>query len=568
MNIIHKICIGLKLKTICMNLDFVIWIILLSPLAFLATAILSWFQPGMRPMLTKRMGISSAFLSIITAAISGFFVIKYGLFESALLGINDFGLSIRLDSVSMIMYSMIAIIAFIVMKFSLNYLDGDRNHGRFIGRLAATIASVQLLVLSGNLGLLLISWILTSISLHRLLVFYRDRPGAISAARKKFIMARLGDLCLLIAVTLLYLQFETGNMESIFEQISLASLPLNVEAAAIALVFAALFKSAQFPTHGWLIEVMETPTPVSALLHAGLLNAGPFLLIRMAFVMDASTYAPMFIIVIGGFTAMFASLAFLTQTSVKTALGYSSVAHMGFSLMVCGLGVYPAAMLHLVAHSFYKAHSFLSSGSIIDSIRASKVKKAKRTGNPFKIATGFVLALGIYAGFAIIWGIDPNKEIALLAIGAIMVMGLSTLFTSALDTNGSFQLVLRASLLALIVALSFFTLESGFHFLLSGQVPELSGLSVTEGWLIAGVLLAFGLVVLFQILAPLFASGQTYTALAIHLRNGLYANAILDRIIGSLRIPAPAHNSIAIEQLEMSKQQEPAAIEKLEKQAV
>ncbi|MCA6075039.1 proton-conducting transporter membrane subunit [Fulvivirga sedimenti] len=551
-----------------MNLDFIILIILLSPLAFLATAIVSWFQPGMRPILTKRMGISSALLSIITAAISGFFVIKYGLLESSLLGVNNLGFSVRLDSVSMIMFSMIAVIAFIVMKFSLNYLDGDRNHGRFIGRLAATIASVQLLVLSGNLGLLLISWILTSISLHRLLVFYHDRPGAISAARKKFIMARLGDLCLLIAVSLLYAQFGTGNMETIFQQINLASLPVNVEAAAIALVFAALFKSAQFPTHGWLIEVMETPTPVSALLHAGLLNAGPFLLIRMAFVMDASIYAPIFIITIGGFTAMFASLAFLTQTSVKTALGYSSVAHMGFSLMVCGLGVYPAAMLHLVAHSFYKAHSFLSSGSIIDSIRTSKVKMTKRTGSPIKIAAGFMLALGIYAAFALLWGIDPNKELALLAIGAIMVMGLSTLFTSALDSNGSFQLVIRASILALIVATSFFTLESGFHYLLAGQVPDLSGLSLTEMWLIGGVLLAFSMVVFFQILAPLFGTSQTYTAVAIHLRNGLYANAVLDRIIGSLRIPAPAHGSIAIEQLEMNKRQESVTIEKLEKEVI
>ncbi len=551
-----------------MNSDFIVLIILLSPLAFLATAIVSWFQPGMRPLLTKRMGIISSLLSITTAAISGFFVIKYGLLESSFIGFNNLGLSIRLDSVSIIMFAMIAIIAFIVVKFALNYLDGDRNHGRFIGRLAATIASVQLLVLSGNLGLLLISWILTSISLHRLLVFYHDRPGAISAARKKFIMARLGDVCLLIAVSLLYVQFGTGNMETIFQEINLASLPVNVEAAAIALVFAALFKSAQFPTHGWLIEVMETPTPVSALLHAGLLNAGPFLLIRMAFVMDASMYAPMIIIVVGGFTAMFASLAFLTQTSVKTALGYSSVAHMGFSLMVCGLGVYPAAMLHLVAHSFYKAHSFLSSGSIIDSIRASKVKKAKRTGSPFRIAAGFILALAVYAGFAYIWGIDPDMELALLAIGAIMVMGLSTLFTSALDSNGSFQLIIRAAILALIVATSFFTLESGFHFILAGQVPELSGLNLTEVWLIAGVLMAFGLVVFFQILAPLFGTSQTYTALAIHLRNGLYANAVLDRIIGSLRIPAPAHTSIAIEQLEMSKQQEPVSIDKLEKQAV
>ncbi len=382
--------------------DFVILIVLLSPLAFLGTAIVSWFQPGLRPILTKRMGMSSSIFTMIAAAISGFFVIQNGLLESSLLGFNELGFSIRLDALSIIMFTMIAIIGFIVVKFAQNYLDGDPEQGRFIGRLAATIASVQLLVLSGNLGLLLISWILTSISLHRLLVFYKDRPGAQVAARKKFIMARLGDACLFVTVLLLYLQFGTGNLEVIFNELKgmLASgiIPTEIEGAAILLALAALFKSAQFPTHGWLIEVMETPTPVSALLHAGLLNAGPFLLLRMAYVMEASTYAPVLIITIGGFTALFASVAFLTQTSVKTALGYSSVAHMGFSLLVCGLGVYPAAMLHLVAHSFYKAHSFLSSGSIIDSLRASKVKKAERSGSPWRIALGFILAMVVYTG--------------------------------------------------------------------------------------------------------------------------------------------------------------------------
>ncbi len=512
---------------------------LFAPAAFAATAIASWFQPGFKPVLVKRMGIISAILSIVLAATSGFLVFGKGLLQSELVGANELGFSIRLDALSSLMMGLIALLGFIIVKFSGNYLDGDQRQGAFMGRLAATIASVQLLVLSGNLGLLFVTWTLTSISLHRLLVFYPERPGAQIAARKKFILARLGDASLLIAFGMLYRQFGSGNLEVIFNAIkntSAADLPfMAIEGPALFLVLAAVLKSAQFPTHGWLIEVMETPTPVSALLHAGLLNAGPFLIIRMAFVMDASTLAPVILMIIGGFTALFASVAYLTQTSIKTALGYSSVAHMGFSLMVCGLGVYPAAMLHLVAHSFYKAHAFLSSGSVIDVVRGSKVTRSIPSVSALTVVSGIVMALTLYTGFALLWGIDPAYEFALLVVGAVIVLGLSRLFTSALAVKGT-ALLLQASLLALLVTVAFFTLESGARHLLAEQLPALT----LPGWgtlLTAGVLLiAFGLVVFVQIIAPQLSPTPFYRSLAIHVRNGFYANALFDRLVGALTL--------------------------------
>lgn len=550
-----------------MNQNYIALLALLSPAVFVLTAIVSWFQPGIRPIILKKLATYATLVSIIIAAISGFFVISYGLLETPLLGIQELGLSIRLDSVSTLMLAMIALLGFIVVRFSLNYLDGDTRQGVFIGRLAATIASVQFLVLSGNLGLLFISWVLTSMYLHRLLVFYRERPGAIIAARKKFIVARLGDVSLLAAFLLLYFQFGTGNLEMIFQEIkgNLASgISMNgIEVVAILLVSAALLKSAQFPAHGWLIEVMETPTPVSALLHAGLLNAGPFLIIRMALVMEATTYAPLILIVLGGFTALFASIVYLTQTSIKTALGYSSVAHMGFSLLTCGLGLYPAAMLHLVAHSFYKAHAFLSSGSVIEVIRASKVTASKRIGSPLRVALGIILALGLYSGFALLWGIDPEKELSLLAVGAIIVMGLSRLFTSAIDSNGSPKLMLQASLLGLLVTISFFTLESGSHYLLSSQIPELVTPSFVEILLISTILLAFGATVFIQIVAPTLSTNPFYRALAIHLRNGLYVNTVFDRMVRALYEHHPNKKSVLISEI---KQQKAIEVERFENQ--
>lgn len=525
-----------------MTENFVSFLVLLAPAAFVATAIASWFQPGLKPALVKRLSILSAIMSMGLSAMSGFWVFEQGLLQSELLGVSEVGFSVRLDSLSTLMMGLIALLGFIIVKFSSNYLDGDQRQGAFMGRLAATIASVQLLVLSGNLGLLFVAWVLTSISLHRLLVFYPERPGAQIAARKKFILARLADASLLIALLMLYRQFGSGNLEIIFSAIKSSSLTelswMAVEGPALFLVLAAVLKSAQFPTHGWLIEVMETPTPVSALLHAGLLNAGPFLIIRMAFVMDASTLAPVILMAVGGFTALFASVAYLTQTSIKTALGYSSVAHMGFSLLVCGLGAYPAAMLHLVAHSFYKAHSFLSSGSVIDLVRGSKVVRTSPSVSPFTVLSGIVMALALYTGFALIWGVNPVEEFALLAVGAVIVLGLSRLFAAALAAKGS-ALLLQASLLALMVTAAFFILESGARHLLDHELPALA----MPGWakLITGsvLLLAFGLVIFVQMIAPQLANRPFYRSLAIHVRNGFYANAIFDRLVGALRVHTP-----------------------------
>ncbi len=300
-------------------------------------------------------------------------------------------------------------------------------------------------------------------------------------------------------------------------------------------------KSAQFPTHGWLIEVMETPTPVSALLHAGILNAGPFLAIRMAFVIDDARFATMLLLVVGGFTAVFASVALLTQPSVKVGLAYSSVAHMGFMLMVCGMGLYPAALLHLVAHSFYKAHAFLSSGSVVDERRAARVALPARLGSPARIVGSALVALAFYLPLALVWGIDLGGDPVLIAIGGILVIGTTQLVAPALDSTGGWSGTVRAAGLALAVTLSFFTLEAGAHVLLESTLPVSVPRGLIQLSLIAMVLVAFASVVVLQILEPSRAKSRRRRAIAVHMRNGLYANALYDRAIGALRLaPAPA----------------------------
>jgi NAD(P)H-quinone oxidoreductase subunit 5 len=492
-------------------------------------------QPGPRPLLVERLSVGAAAFSMLVAAMGVVLLVQQGSMQSTLLGWQGVGFSVRLDPLSLIMFSMIALLAFNIVRFSRTYMDGDPRQGAFLGRLSATIASVQLLVLSGNLGMLILAWILTSLTLHELLVFYRERRGAVVAARKKFIVARIGDVALIAAAVLLFQQFGTGDLETIFA--GLQAMPTDagasalVEGAAVLIVVAAILKSAQFPTHSWLVEVMETPTPVSALLHAGILNAGPFLAVRLSFVLEQATVAPILLIAVGAFTALFASKALMTQHSIKVGLGYSSAAHMGFMLMVCGLGVYAAAILHLVAHSFYKAHAFLSSGSVIDSARAATVSLPRRLGNPMRVLASVALALAIFVGFAQLLHLADGT----LPLGIILVMGIAQIIAPALDSDGESAGVLRASLLGVAVAAAFFVLEITFATLLAPVVPAVIHPTAAVQFAIWVTVAAFGVATLFQILRPARADSPWQRRLALHLRNGLYANAAFDRLVGALR---------------------------------
>ena len=176
---------------------------------------------------SKRKAIS--FLTMFAAGVSvaisiagGVYIFNNGSAEFSFFSFENLGLSFRIDALSILFFGMIALLAVIIVKYSINYLDGDHRQGVFIGRIAATIASVQLFVLSGNLLILFLAWVLTSLFLHRLLVFYRDRPRAITAATKKFIVARIADIFLLISFMLLYNKVGSGSLTTIFEAIALA----------------------------------------------------------------------------------------------------------------------------------------------------------------------------------------------------------------------------------------------------------------------------------------------------------------------------------------------------------
>lgn len=302
---------------------------------------------------------------------------------------------------SLVMVTLISFMGFLIVRYSRHYLHGDSGGQRYQFWLQFTLASVAVVVLSNHLLVLLAAWVLIGIGLHQLLMFYPDRPRAALAAHKKFLLARLAELTLLAAIVLLYQAQQTFWIDEILAAYrSGQALDGYSQMAALLLAVTALLKCAQLPLHGWLMQVMEAPTPVSALLHAGIINLGGFLLILMAPLMVQATAAQWLLLLVAGTTALLASLIMMTRISIKVMLAWSTCAQMGFMLVECALGLYELALLHLVAHSCYKAHAFLNSGTAVEQSLQSRLADPVRRAGGGRWLLGLLLAVAlVVAGF-------------------------------------------------------------------------------------------------------------------------------------------------------------------------
>ena len=420
-----------------------------------------------------------------------------------------------LDRLTSVLLVLSTFLFAVVCRYSNRYLAGDAGQARFTFWLCLTGSCVFGLVLAQNLLYFSLAWCGVSLSLHQLLQFYRYRPGALLAARKKFLISRLGDAALAGSLILTYRQFHTWDFQRIFiaaEQLRTAGishLPQSISWICALLVFAALLKSAQFPFHSWLPDTMETPTPVSALMHAGIINAGGILIIRLNPLISLSPTSLLVLCIIGSFTALFASIVMLTQTSVKRCLAFSTVAQMGFMMLECGLGAFHLALLHLVAHSLYKAHAFLSSGSAV----VAKPQPQKKSVTAFTIAVGLLFAF-VTAPLVAWWlGIDPRKEPALIAIFSL---ALAQMLWAARPTPLSFAL-------GFILSLTYFTL---------GRAAEqiVKPLSIEIGWLTLLLMAAFAVIAVAQSQLPRLTYTSFGRRLYVHARNGFYINTLANRI--------------------------------------
>jgi len=253
----------------------------------------------------------------------------------------------------------------LIAVFSTRYLQGEAKQQSYISGLAGVLVCVQLLLLADHWIVLIIAWALVGVSLQPLLCFYSDRPFARLAAHKKRLADRIADLLLILAALTAWIEVGSGSLSDLYAHIEQVELSFSLHLSAIFLVLAIILRTALLPVHGWLIQVMEAPTPVSALLHAGVINLGGFVLISFAPLLDKAFIASGILVVFGLAAAVLAGLVMLTRISIKVRLAWSTLAQMGFMILEAGLGLYTLAALHLIGHSIYKAQAFLAASSMV-----------------------------------------------------------------------------------------------------------------------------------------------------------------------------------------------------------
>lgn len=283
--------------------------------------------------------------------------------------------SLLFDPLSTLMAVVISGISLIVHVYSKRYMAGEAGYARFFVLLDLMTASLLLMVCAGDLITLLVAWHLVGVILYFLLGQEMTNQSAHRYASWTFLTYRFGDLPLVIAAVLLYQAFGSWSLPAVFEALqqtpdtrTVFGLPL-AETVAGLIALSAFARSAQFLLHTWLPYTMSGPTPVSALMHAGIVNAGGFLINRFAPLFVQTDGVLHVIFIVGLVTAVVGSVLMLAQNDIKKALGYSTMGQMGFMIMECGVGAFSLAVYHLIAHGLFKGTLFLGAGGVITQAR-------------------------------------------------------------------------------------------------------------------------------------------------------------------------------------------------------
>lgn len=520
-------------------------LIALPPLALLAAGIVPGDFADRQVARLRQLSLGLSAFTVAMALVAAAAVAARGPQDMTLAswpGLPLLNVGIYLDSLSAVMFLLISFIGLIIVRYSLRYLDGEATQGRFLRSILFTLGAVLVMVLARNLLMFTAAWMLTSYALHRLLLHYPDRAWAVWAARKKFLISRLGDAMLIAALVLTFKAFGSFDYDVVFAAASAIGLTPAAQGWMVSLigvcfVIGAMTKSAQFPFHSWLPDTMETPTPVSALMHAGVINAGGFLVIRLSPLIAQSHLALDLLAAIGAVTALFGGVVMMTQTSVKRSLAYSTIAQMGFMMLQCGLGAFAAALLHIVAHSLYKAHAFLSSGSILVRAAGARTPAAPEPTATYRIATcaiAALIAIGISLLAASFWGISLASKPGGAVLGLVTTLALTQLIWQSLLT-GSKGLELRGIGSAALIAWVYLGGWLATDYLLGAAVPRqmlpMTPIDrVVMGLVVSGFIGVFVLQAAGSVLKRLPWARAFY----IHATNGFYADIPARRITAKL----------------------------------
>ncbi|MBE4907304.1 NADH-quinone oxidoreductase subunit L [Bacillus luteolus] len=379
----------------------------------------------------KQMKESSAYVGMFLTAISFVYslLVLFERFtaptykaEATWLTIGDVQLTagFEVNQLNALMLVIVSLVSFLVHMYSKGYMHGDERFPVFYAYLGLFTFAMLGLVISPNLLQTYIFWELVGVGSFLLIGFYFYKEEARAAAKKAFIMTRIGDVGLLIGMILLFWQVGSFEYDEIFQAVEAGTISMTMITLTAILIFVgAVGKSGQFPLHTWLPDAMEGPTPVSALIHAATMVAAGVYLVAATFpLFAASETALMTVAVIGAITAIFAASIGLVQKDIKRVLAYSTVSQLGYMMLALGSAGYVAGVFHLMTHAFFKALLFLAAGSVIHAVHSQNIeemgglwKKLRITGPLFLIGTLAISGVPLFSGFF-------SKEEILLATWA------------------------------------------------------------------------------------------------------------------------------------------------------
>lgn len=513
-----------------MDSIFITSIIVWIPLTFLAFAIMpkAWMnahslKAASYSELIAWASLASSILAFAAWLLGGQNIINAFLVKSGILGI-------RIDALSLPILILVTLLGAVIVRFSKNYLSGDAAQGGFIKWLMITLGAVVALALSPGLVQFWLSWVICSLGLHHLLVYFPNRLGTLLSARKKFIVSRMGDICLIIAFVGLYRIFGTQDFSELFTLAqSNPELLANKSWVGWLIVGGAVLKSAQLPFHTWLPDTLGAPTPVSALMHAGIINAGGFLIIRMSPLLVQTPSALTILAVVGAITLVGASLIMLTQNSVKRSLAYSTIAQMGFMLLQCGLGAFALATLHLVAHSLYKAHAFLSSGSSVAVIKQLQQRSPseKSFGLITVVALLSVMMVAVMAG---ILDMSFSNKPGMLVLLVVLSMAVCQYIVTQLKPENTPGSMARTGIVACGFALLYLGLAAVTMRYFADTLPQMIIAGPYLQIMLAAMLgLYCFLTIVLQAAKLGHINSPLVKAIYVHALNGFYLNTLANR---------------------------------------
>ncbi|CUR61376.1 NADH-quinone oxidoreductase chain L (NADH dehydrogenase I, chain L) (NDH-1, chain L) [metagenome] len=424
-----------------------LWLVIGLPLlgAFLLLAVAPFLPASLRETVDRRghlVGTAAAVASFVLSLVLFLALLGrgeeerqvgqhlYTWFETGSLSV---GMDLLYDQLAALFLLLITGVGSLIHVYAIGYMEHDPRRRRFFGYLNLFVAAMLTLILSANFVGLFLGWEGVGLASYLLIGFWQHKPSAAAAAKKAFVINRVGDIGLSLAIALMFATFGTTDFAGVSEHAGDASQD-TLTALGLLLLLGACGKSAQVPLQSWLLDAMEGPTPVSALIHAAtMVTAGVYLVVRSNFIFELAPIAQTAVVVVATVTLLWGAILGCAKDDIKKALAGSTMSQIGYMMLAAGLGPvgYPFAIFHLLTHGFFKANMFLGAGSVMHGMDDDVNMRHYGALNKAMPVTFLTFAMGYLAiigfpGFSGFWSKDRIIETALadnLLVGLLAMLG-------------------------------------------------------------------------------------------------------------------------------------------------